>query len=198
MAASDEDDLRRQAEARVDRIEAFRIHLAIYVAVNALLWLIWAYTGATTNPPWPVFVTLGWGIGIVILGIILAYAATRSGRLRPGERARLDENTRASLAAHDQAERASGAGSRVPGMQSNTYALLIPIVVVVGAIALMLWSFAGDRAPREDAQNPQTTSQQTTGAAPKQSQPAAAAPTAPRNDTGSDSARGNGPLNKSR
>ena len=65
MAASDEDDLRRQAEARVDRIEAFRIHLAIYVAVNALLWLIWAYTGATTNSPWPVFVTLGWGIGIV-------------------------------------------------------------------------------------------------------------------------------------
>jgi len=140
----------------------------------------------------------GWGIGIVVLGIILAYASTRSGRLRPGERARLDENTRASMAAHDRAERASGAGSRVPGMQSNTpYALLIPIVVVVGAIALMLWSFAGDRAPREDAQNPQTMSQQTTGAAPKQSQPAAAAPTAPRNDTGSDSARGSGPLNKS-
>jgi hypothetical protein len=67
MAApeEDEDDLRRQAEARVDRIEAFRIHLAIYLAVNALLWLIWAYSGVTTNPPWPVFVTLGWGIGIV-------------------------------------------------------------------------------------------------------------------------------------
>jgi hypothetical protein len=142
----------------------------------------------------------GWGIGIVVLGIILAYAATRSGRLRPGERARLDENTRASMAAHDRAERASGAGSRVPGMQSNTpYALLIPIVVVIGAIALMLWSFAGDRASLqgEQAQDAQTTRQQTTGAAPKQSQPAAPAPTAPRNDTGSDSARGSGPLNKS-
>jgi len=138
----------------------------------------------------------GWGIGIVILGVILAYAATRSGRLRPGERARLDENTRASMAAHDQAERASGAGSRVPGMRSNTpYALLIPIVVVIAAIALMFWSFAGDPGSRQGAQ---TTSQQTTGnAVPKQSQPAAAAPTAPTNDTGSDSARGNGPLNKS-
>ncbi|CCD92406.1 conserved hypothetical protein [Bradyrhizobium sp. ORS 375] len=143
----------------------------------------------------------GWGIGIVILGLVLAYAATRSGRLRPGERARLDENTRASLAAHDRAESVTGAGSRLPGMQSNTpYALLIPIVVVAAAIALMFWSFGGDKAPRQDAQavNQQTTNQQTTGsAAPKQSQPAAAAPTAPRNDTASDSARGNGPLNKS-
>jgi len=138
----------------------------------------------------------GWGIGIVILGLILAYAATRSGRLRPGERARLDENTRANMAAHDRAERNSGAGSRVPGMQSNTpYALLVPIIVVIAAVALMFWSFAGDREPRQDAQS---TDQQTTGsAAPKQSQPAAAAPTAPRNDTGSDSARGTGPLNKS-
>jgi len=138
----------------------------------------------------------GWGIGIVILGLILAYAATRAGRLRPGERARLDENTRANMAAHDRAERNTGAGSRVPGMQSNTpYALLIPIVVVIAAIALMFWSFAGDRGPSKDAQ---ATDQQTTGnAAPKPSQPAAAAPTAPRNDTGSDSARGTGPLNKS-
>ncbi|MGJ5207584.1 hypothetical protein [Bradyrhizobium sp. HKCCYLR20261] len=142
----------------------------------------------------------GWGIGIVILGLILAYAATRSGRLRPGERARLDERTRDSLAAHDQAERVSGAGSHVPGMQSNTpYALLIPIVVVIGAIALMLWSFAGDRGPRQAAEGnaPQTRSQQTTGAAPNQSQPAAPAPAAPRNDTGSDSARGAAPLTKS-
>mgnify|MGYP000002203335 CR=1 FL=1 len=135
-----------------------------------------------------------WGLGIVILGVVLAYATTRAGRLRPGERARLDENTRASLHAHDQAERAAGAGSRVAGMPSNRpYALLIPIIVVAAAIALMLWSFAGDRAPRQDAVNPQTTNQQTTGnTAPKQAQPAA-----PRNDTASDSARGNGPLNKS-
>ncbi|WP_257168350.1 hypothetical protein [Bradyrhizobium sp. SRS-191] len=138
----------------------------------------------------------GWGLGIIILGLILAYATTRSGRLRPGERARLDENTRASLHAHDQAERASGAGSRVPGMQSNTpYALLIPIVVVAAAIALMFWSFAGDKGPRQEAQS---NSQQTTGnAAPKPAAPMATTPTAPVNDTASDSARGSGPLNKS-
>ncbi|CCD86417.1 conserved protein of unknown function [Bradyrhizobium sp. ORS 285] len=139
----------------------------------------------------------GWGLAIVILGLILAYAAPRSGRLRPGERARLDENTRASINAHDQAERASGAGSRVPGMQSNTpYALLIPIVVVAAAIALMFWSFAGDKGPRQDAQS---SSEQTTGnAAPKPAAPMATTPTAPANDTASDSARGSGPLNKSR
>ncbi|CCD98063.1 hypothetical protein [Bradyrhizobium sp. STM 3809] len=143
----------------------------------------------------------GWGIGIVILGLLLAYAATRSGRLRPGERARLDEKTHASLAAHDQSERATGAGSRVPGMQSNTpYALLIPIVVVAAAIALMFWSFAGGKGQRQDAQttNQRTTSQPTTGsAAPRQDQPATAAPAVPSNDTASDSARGSGPLNKS-
>lgn len=41
----------------------FRIHFAVYIAVNLLLVTIWA----TTTPggyPWFLYVLLGWGIGI--------------------------------------------------------------------------------------------------------------------------------------
>ena len=33
-----------------------------YLAVMALLWLIWLVTGA--NYPWPIWPMLGWGIGV--------------------------------------------------------------------------------------------------------------------------------------
>ncbi|HSS35959.1 MAG TPA: 2TM domain-containing protein [Patescibacteria group bacterium] len=60
--------LRERAEARVQAREAFTIHLVVYLAVNALLWVIWAYNGANLSAPWPIFVTLGWGIGLVAHG----------------------------------------------------------------------------------------------------------------------------------
>jgi 2TM domain len=60
-----ERELRKRAEARVEAKEAFRIHLLVFVLVNGFLWAIWAYTGAKTDAPWPIFVTLGWGIGLV-------------------------------------------------------------------------------------------------------------------------------------
>lgn len=47
----------------------------------------------------------GWGIGIVILGLVLAYAATRAGRLRSAERARLDQSTREVFRQEDEATR---------------------------------------------------------------------------------------------
>jgi hypothetical protein len=30
-----------------------------------LLWGIWAFNGANLSSPWPIFVTIGWGIGVV-------------------------------------------------------------------------------------------------------------------------------------
>lgn len=46
---------------------AFRTQLAMYVIVNAFLWAIW-YFGEARNPhnlmPWPLWCTLGWGVGI--------------------------------------------------------------------------------------------------------------------------------------
>lgn len=46
---------------------AFKRHLLTYLVVNAFLWLIWAFTGAErygAGLPWPVWPTLGWGIGL--------------------------------------------------------------------------------------------------------------------------------------
>jgi hypothetical protein len=139
-----------------------------------------------------------WGAGIIILGLILAYAATRAGRLRPGERTRIDRNTEAAMRAHDDAERNAPAGNDIPVRTNRPYAILIPVVAVAFAIVLMIWSLANTHGPSGPSRQA-TSGQQTTGsAAPVNSQPAAPAPTAPNNDAASDSARSNGPLNKSR
>jgi len=58
----------KQAKARV----GFKMHLRSYLIVNAALWLIWAVLGfLNTNSnwdgfryPWPIWTTLGWGIGL--------------------------------------------------------------------------------------------------------------------------------------
>ena len=38
----------------------------MYFVLNVFLWIIWAVSG--TGFPWPIFVTVGWGIGIVMQG----------------------------------------------------------------------------------------------------------------------------------
>ena len=48
---------------------AFKRHLTSYILVNLFLWAIWWFTtesrGIYTGPiPWPVWSTLGWGLGI--------------------------------------------------------------------------------------------------------------------------------------
>lgn len=57
------ESLRDRAVKRLRKQRDFRIHLLIYVTVNAFLVVIWAMTGAPFF--WPVFVMAGWGIGIV-------------------------------------------------------------------------------------------------------------------------------------
>lgn len=46
----------------------FRSHLSTYLVMQPVLWLIWWLTGAKTsgdmNLPWPVWSTVGWGIGV--------------------------------------------------------------------------------------------------------------------------------------
>ncbi|MEO7445755.1 MAG: 2TM domain-containing protein [Ferruginibacter sp.] len=61
------------------RRAGFKKSLATYIIVNAFLWAIWYFTDRTyqNNIPWPVWPTLGWGIGITIQ-YINAYAI-RSG-----------------------------------------------------------------------------------------------------------------------
>lgn len=49
------------------RRAAFKGHLAMYLIVNVFLWLLWFFSGSKTygpGLPWPVWPTLGWGIGL--------------------------------------------------------------------------------------------------------------------------------------
>ena len=45
---------------------AFRRHLNSYLVVNGFLWLLWFLTDGHyfNDVPWPVWPTVGWGIGL--------------------------------------------------------------------------------------------------------------------------------------
>jgi hypothetical protein len=57
-----EEELRKLAVMRLKKRRDFSTHLVVYLIVNAMLVAIWAITGAGFF--WPVFVILGWGIGV--------------------------------------------------------------------------------------------------------------------------------------
>ena len=59
---TDEDQLRRRAVKQLQAKAGFWTHLAIYLAVNAFLVMIWFFTGAGFF--WPIFPIAGWGIGV--------------------------------------------------------------------------------------------------------------------------------------
>lgn len=59
---SDEAELRRRAEKRLEDKRGLTAHLVAYVSVNLVLVAIWWVTGAGFF--WPVFPILGWGIGL--------------------------------------------------------------------------------------------------------------------------------------
>lgn len=55
-----DEELWKQAKARAD----FKMHLAVYLVVNGGLWLLWIFTSGVSSHPWPVWPTIGWGIGL--------------------------------------------------------------------------------------------------------------------------------------
>jgi hypothetical protein len=61
MAMSD-DELREQAVKRLGEKREFWQHLVAYVIVNAALVGVWFFSGRGYF--WPVWVLLGWGIGL--------------------------------------------------------------------------------------------------------------------------------------
>lgn len=58
-------ELRERAVRRLKKKRDLRGHLLVYVLVNTFLVVIWAMTSGTDGFFWPVFVMLGWGIGVV-------------------------------------------------------------------------------------------------------------------------------------
>jgi len=61
------------------RRASFKTHFATYIIINVFLWAIWFFTGGTThgNFPWPIWPTLGWGIGVAF-HYVGAYVTPRS------------------------------------------------------------------------------------------------------------------------
>ena len=60
-----DEELRRKAEKIAEEKRGFYIHVTIYLMVNILLYIIWWTTGGIGTFPWPIIVTIGWGIGVV-------------------------------------------------------------------------------------------------------------------------------------
>lgn len=65
MDSGAEPRLREQAISRLGKKREFRVHLAVYIAVNTMLIAIWAFAGGFF---WPIFPILGWGIGLAAHG----------------------------------------------------------------------------------------------------------------------------------
>lgn len=61
-----EEELYRLARKRVEEKKGFYVHFAVYLAVNALLIMIWWFTGEPGGRfPWFIFPLGGWGIGVL-------------------------------------------------------------------------------------------------------------------------------------
>jgi hypothetical protein len=68
-----DEQLWQQAKARAD----FKTHLTTYMIVNGMLWLAWLATGGINSYPWPIWPTIGWGIG-VLLNYLSVYKFTNT------------------------------------------------------------------------------------------------------------------------
>src|SRR5579871_3899784 len=57
--------LRKRIEARHRARNAFYMNLISFVGVQLLLWVIFFTTDSADHVPWPLFVAIPWGIGLV-------------------------------------------------------------------------------------------------------------------------------------
>ncbi len=68
---ADRKELRRIRDRAVQPItkrREFADHLAVYICINIMLWIIYGTTGILSGFPWPLIVMFGWGIGLVFHG----------------------------------------------------------------------------------------------------------------------------------
>ena len=68
--ATPDAERRNEAVASLKRKRRFIGNLGGYVAVNAVLWLIWALTDRSIDGglPWPAYVSIAWGFFLAIEG----------------------------------------------------------------------------------------------------------------------------------
>jgi hypothetical protein len=62
------DALREQALRQLKKRRDLKAHVTVYTLVNLVVWGIWAVVATNSNSwwPWPIFLTLFWGIGLVM------------------------------------------------------------------------------------------------------------------------------------
>lgn len=65
----DYEKIRQRAEKRVRSRSDFFQHMAVYVIVNLGLWSVYILTKELIPFPWPVFITLAWGVGLSLHGV---------------------------------------------------------------------------------------------------------------------------------
>jgi hypothetical protein len=65
-----EEELRKIARKRAKAKTGFYIHLIVYIIVNILLVSIWYFTSDSSELPWFIFPLIGWGIALVIHGLV--------------------------------------------------------------------------------------------------------------------------------
>ncbi|MEW5992062.1 MAG: 2TM domain-containing protein [Chloroflexota bacterium] len=72
ISAMSQDQQREIAIGRLKAKHDFRVHLVIFVIVNAALIALWYVTSTGADGSvaffWPIFPLIGWGIGVVIHG----------------------------------------------------------------------------------------------------------------------------------
>lgn len=86
--ASDE-ELMRLARKRAQEKVGFYTHLSVYIVVNALLVLVWWFTG--DGFPWFIFVLAFWGIGLVANFVSVFVGTGVSDRMAQREYERLKQ-----------------------------------------------------------------------------------------------------------
>ena len=117
--AMTDEDLYKIARKRVqDRVD-FLQHLAIYVLVNAILALVWAF-GTDVEHPWVIWVVIPWGIGLLIhLFMVVVFS---------GREMKIEEK------------------STKPGDRKKGFYLHLGLYVVVNIILIVAWARTGTEA----------------------------------------------------
>jgi len=72
-----EEEIYEAAKKRVKHKKDFYSHLVVYIVINLMLVLIWAFTGH--GYPWFIWPLGGWGIGVIFHGLDVFFFHKQSG-----------------------------------------------------------------------------------------------------------------------
>lgn len=93
-------EIRRRVEAKYEERNALVVHLTSYAVINVMLWGIWLSSAG--GFPWPLFVSLFWGLGLA--GHTLEYYNKHGGGAQKRE-ARIQEEVERQLRRLEERER---------------------------------------------------------------------------------------------